>query len=504
MGNLELFQKQPTKQGNYFKEYNLSFFSLSASPEYSMGEVCLASLTRALGSRVNEKEVYSINSQKGSEIRNFLESRWREFSKKHDIKDNLFLFLKSPLAGQSPKNPLEYLNLYPITPQFSFVSNSARFGGNPWNPSEFIKGMIATGSPSKESAKSTWSKLFDALSVTESDDLWAQILNNIFSVNDLVDDKFYWKKKEFGDKLFDDYSFPREVYNSQSFPAKSFCEKIDTLLELKKNTTRRQWISIFESFLRLAMGTHLIWICQLNIKLWQIIWQNPYRDGDDLGSAVSGIFNEITTLELDSLSDPVLRRICGDYAEARMGINLVAHYFKEEHSCLVGDNFSNLPVLSKWLMEVKSLLNNETEQNKVKVMLLKMLSQNPKIQQGGASFSKNMFEFLKHSLGQKATADPKERNFDQGYWSVKKGYSRNSPWIVKLGPVSVITLVALAVHGKSGSAADLTSFLSSFGIIINPDKLLVSSLGDSLIDLGLTTDNPDGEKGVIILNPFQA
>src|SRR5687768_751781 len=102
MSTLETFLLEPTKQTSYMKEYSNSYYSLPAAPEYSMGEVCLASLTRALGSQVEESEVYLKNSLAGSFIRTYLESRWENFKQRFDLKDDIFNYLKSPLAGQSP------------------------------------------------------------------------------------------------------------------------------------------------------------------------------------------------------------------------------------------------------------------------------------------------------------------------------------------------------------------------------------------------------------------
>ena len=504
MASLNKFLDDPTRQVNYHESYSNSFFSLPASPEYSMSETCLASLIRSIGSGVRENEVYSRNSQEGSTIRTTLEKRWREFQHQNRIGDNLFSFLKSPLAGQSLKNPAKYLNLYPLIPQFSYISNSPRFSDStPWNPSTFIKGMIASGSINKENAKNTWYTIFECLSVTEEDDLWARFLMNIFNLDAIEDEVFNWEFKEFQYEEFAKFKIDDTAFNKYDFPAKTFCQKISEIIALKRMTTRKQWLTMFESFLRVSMGTHLIWVCEINKRLWQLI-----RDEDSeykeysYNDIVDNLFKDFRSFELDSKCDSVFRRICGDYAEARIGINLLIHYCLDKFNVKPNSGINNLNSLVDWINEIKPLISRKDTREELRFKILNLLGQNPSIEHGRSSFSKNMFEFLRHTLGQKATIESKDKSYDQCYWVVKKGISRNAPWIVKLGPVSILTIVAISLNAKSGTATDLTYFLSKLGIVLNPDKILNTSLGTSLVDLGLTNDNPDGEKGIIILNPF--
>ncbi|WP_152616900.1 hypothetical protein, partial [Flavihumibacter solisilvae] len=472
MANLNEFIKKPFKQESYLSEYSDSFLGMPASPEYSMGEMSLASLLRSIGSNVKEKEVYKINSLRGSVVRKSFEDRWNQFEKEFKISDDIFSHLKSPLAGKSPKNPTDYLNLYPIIPQFSYVSNSARFSGNPWNPSEFVKGMISTGSSSHEHSNGLWKMLFDCLTVTMSDDLWARILDKIFCDKNFQGTKYQWLLQEFTSKEeggFPRFSLSTEAFLKYDFPARAFCESIKELVRLKSVTTRRQWISMFESFLRISMASHLLWICSVNIKLWEILKELLFLETKNAftkDGLVDELFSNFSGFNIDTNSDNNFKNICGSYAEARIGINLVLHYFDENCKVRVRNNLGDMEGLCEWLNELQR--HTSSHKDSIKEILIELLGRNPKVQQGEGSFTKNMFFFLKHSLGQKATNNPREQSFDQGYWVVKKGKARNAPWVIRFGPVAVITLVALSIKLKSGSATDITEFLSKFGIHINP------------------------------------
>jgi hypothetical protein len=234
--------------------------------------------------------------------------------------------------------------------------------------------------------------------------------------------------------------------------------------------------------------------------VWDLLWATEGAE-IQVETIQSELFSNFRGINIDDLTDPYLKKVCGAYATARISINYIIYYLSINNSVSLPD-FNDFGKFAKWINDVRRELKDTWTREKVASEILQLQQKNPRIQFGEAGFSKNIFEFLRHSLGQKTTLDVKERSFDQGYWCIKSGDNRSSRWVTRFGPVSVIMLVSLAIRDRIGTAAELTAFLANFGIYINPDRLLESSIGQSLMDLGLTNDSPDGERGVIILNHF--
>ena len=117
---------------------------------------------------------------------------------------------------------------------------------------------------------------------------------------------------------------------------------------------------------------------------------------------------------------------------------------------------------------------------------------------------KNLIEFARHVLGQRQTAVPLLRGYDQGYALRKSGARANSPWVLSLGPVAVLAMVHCALHGMGGprSVHRLAEHLAEYGVIVNRNDIGQNDLGHQLRDLGLVLDSPDAESGMLLLPPF--
>jgi hypothetical protein len=492
------FKLKPSDSDNYVKSYRHSIFTLPAAPEYSHGETCLASLMRNIGSKVSESDVYNEYSLEGSPLRNKVDELWNEFANSWGIGSSIYDLVKSPMPAGTKKNPNEYLNLYPLIPPFSFLSNSARYGKSPWNPGEYIKGMLASGCDSFEQYEKVWRNLFEVITIGEDDDVWSRILHKTFNnIEQVNKDIFGWRLQKLDKKTFDSFAIGPAASAIKASPASVLCNSIDRLKSLKHVTTRRQWVSIFESLLRVSVGSHVIWISTLNSRLWRILWHSSYSYKSELNN----LFSKCEGLNIDGLTDPRLRTICGSYAQARIGINYLCHFMSCHHS-IDPPNFNDFEDLKIWVDKVKEVLADEHVKEVVAKDMMQVCQKSHKLFLGKSGFSKNMFEFLRHSLGQKTTQDPEQRSFDQGFWCYKKGLAKASKWVTGFGPVSVIMIVALAIKRQSGTASEISEFLSNFGFFVNPDKLLDTTFGKSLVDLGLSSDNPDGERGAVIFNPF--
>jgi hypothetical protein len=118
----------------------------------------------------------------------------------------------------------------------------------------------------------------------------------------------------------------------------------------------------------------------------------------------------------------------------------------------------------------------------------------------------NLMEFARHCLGQRQTSSPLLRGYDQGYVLRKKGSSPSSPWVVSLGPASVLALTHCALAGMGGprSIQRLVQHLAAYGVAVDRHDIAGSDLGHQLRMLGLVLDSPDAESGMLLLPPFSA
>ncbi len=116
----------------------------------------------------------------------------------------------------------------------------------------------------------------------------------------------------------------------------------------------------------------------------------------------------------------------------------------------------------------------------------------------------NLMEFAQYTLGQRQTMDETLRGYDQGYFLRKRSESRNSPWVLALGPAAVLAMAHCCLHEVNGprSVQRLAKHLSSYGIEFDMHGLNESDLGRQLRMLGLVLDSPDAESGMLLVPPF--
>ena len=168
---------------------------------------------------------------------------------------------------QSPKVPQQsskrFLSLSPVVPDAAIYSGAARVRGNPWNPGQLIKQMIALGSDMQARAESTWAELHEALSVEAGDDVWARWLQSEFEPR--RPEGVHWAPRPLD--LAD--PFPEADRRVVAYPAKQFVADLVGILGAKSAMTRRQWITLLEALLRLGAVSHVLWLCDVNDRLWR-------------------------------------------------------------------------------------------------------------------------------------------------------------------------------------------------------------------------------------------
>jgi hypothetical protein len=350
-----------------------------------------------------------------------------------------------------------------------------------------------------------WDQLFHSLSVDENDDIWARFLQQEFESWRSENVQNAWRKPS---KLVRDKAVIDWHKSSVAIPATRFVKDLRQILSLKKHLTRRQWVSMVESILRLGAASHVMWLCRANHECFSLI-----RDAID-GKPAPTLQEIKGKLGMTSgfwrygqHSGGTITEAATDFVKARAGINLALHQLDETFGAAVNPTcLSDVASIS----ELICWLSTEDIRKKFDAVAFRsnyqdVIESDPRIVSGKKGISSNVKEFLQHVLGQRQTAESGLDSYDQGYYLAKKSNFKNSPWQVSLGPVSVLALVHSCTHNARGPRTidNLCQHLKEYGVEIDAQEVADSMLGQTLRNLGLVLDSPDAEGGMVLVNPFE-
>tara|TARA_B110000008_G_scaffold243267_1_gene252180 strand:- start:217 stop:1716 length:1500 start_codon:yes stop_codon:yes gene_type:complete len=493
----EQFIEDPWKQAHTHKGYGESFLHMRPAPEYASGEVLLASLYRNVGLNVSEGSV----PKNGRKLKNLLNSKSPKHSQNfppEKFDEIISQSLSSPkVPNQSGKR---FLQICPLVPDAAIYSLSARLSSNSWNPGNLIASMLCYGLGDEEQILSVWQKIFSSLSITTDDDPWAQTLQREFESIRTPELQEAWSKPTALPNL-NEKSCLADVVSAT--PALQFAKDLISALEIKQLVTRRQWISIIETILRLGSAAHILWLCKANSICYDLIYQSL-----ETGQTIE--INEFNLKLADELkiwrqNQPVnnsIKQLAQDYLEARAGICLLLHTYE----C----KFAVTPISMRSPKEIINLtkelakIRNEFPLDEFKNNMEKLQDQQSNAFACKNGASKNILEFISHILRRRETGERGMESYDQGYFLKRKSGPR-SPWVVGFGPVAILTMVHCCSSGKNGARniGDLCKHLSKYGFSIDPQEIADSDMGRILRNLGLVLDSPDAEGGMILSPPFK-
>lgn len=495
--SIDAFSENPWKESHPAYE-KCTFFHIRPAPEFATAEVVVSSLYRACGFDVPEREVPS----SGREFnKNSLAPRVHERSGSKIDMDTWRVVLNGVL--ESPKQPNQsskrFLQMCPIVPDVALYSGSARLAGNSWNPGQLIQRMISFGSETHAQAQALWQKLFEALSVSENDDIWARWLNQEFILR--RKGEVHWKIAA----LPNEEGLPAEEKVRISFPARQFVRDLEGIIQAKPFMTRRQWMSLLEALLRLGSVAHVLWLCDVNYRVWQAI-----RCALESGKhpAAEEVSSRIVTpdghyLTYGNPAVPIIRDYASRYLVARIGINMVLWQMQ-----VMGTEIKSLGSCGELAKFIRKVADRRTELKaagvEASVTALQEGEKNARTIACKKGIGSNLVEFARHVLGQRQTANETLRGYDQGYILRKKAEYSSAPWIVSMGPVSILALVHCCLRDAAGprSIQKLCHHLACYGIRVDRDNVTTGDLGKKLRMLGLVLDSPDAESGMLLVAPF--
>ena len=376
--------------------YKESIFDIGLSPEYNIGEVSLASLYRQIGWKsTNEGRKTRYSESKVNEEATIF---FGEIERKKNLSGDLFSIedFKGMLYGAlaTPKMPNQVKSkhpiLYPLIPDCTLYSSAARMKGNPWNPGQLIEKVIVMGAKNKENYDHLWQELFNALTCDATDineDILARVLTLQFlsrrpssiewSIN-LITETI----TEFDDDI------------KMHSPAAQFFEDLYKIIQLKPRLARRQWLSILESSLRISCSAHILWVCNLNVIIWNYLkdcLQN--KEGD-----ISQLMNKIKTdsLQLWKIEEkavPIIKEQIQGFIRAQIGINYVLKKLENEgfstHTSL--KSIKNIYELGR---KIRADIETAKWDNSVLNSINLLYEKDPKLISCKSGFTKSLFEFI--------------------------------------------------------------------------------------------------------------
>lgn len=500
--SMQEFLASPWKREASHVAFNESSFGIRPAPEFATGEVVLSSLYRAVGfNGVSEKKVPSL----GNEFRKALDKERRRQSAAGALSPEVWRTVVDRVV-QSPKvaqqSSKRFLSLSPVVPDAAIYSGAARLGGNPWNPGQLIKQMVGIGSATRGSAEAIWADLYDALSVTEGDDVWARWLQTEFGPRRPED--IHWAPRP----MDQTDSLPESDRQRVSYPSRQFVADLRGILDAKSAMTRRQWITLLEALLRIGSVSHVLWLCDVNDRLWRAIRAALDSDARSTPVDAAAVRRDILTVRRRTLSFgnpavPTIRDLASRYLSARLGINCVL-WALEESGFAPGRLASSDDIMGF----IKTIGANVEVLKSRRVMEIFHSLQDKEVRTINCKkgVGANLLEFSQYTLGQRQTMDQTLRGYDQSYFLKKKGDARNAPWVLSLGPAAVLAMVHCCLHAVDGprSIQRLSSHLGNYGIEFDLHGVNDSALGRQLRMLGLVLDSPDAESGMLLVPPFVA
>jgi hypothetical protein len=501
----EQFIDDPWKERSAHPAYRESFLNMRPAPEYASGEVVMASVYRnvGFGGTVSEGKV----PQFGRDLGKRLERTQRSDPESCVDANTWRNIISGPLS--SPKQPNQtsrrFLQICPIVPDAAIYSLSARLSANSWNPGELVSKLICFGEADEAVASTTWKALFDALSVGHDDDVWARFLQAQFQSWRSPGMRDAWQRPS-------SVEYPPTIGEwhrgaKARIPAGQFVRDLSHVLRIKHLLTRRQWISLLESLLRLGTASHVLWLCRANSESFRALdgvlrGQPP----PTLAELNDGVSIQSPFWRYGQLAARTIKDSARDFVIARVGLSLLLWHWDELRS-------TNTHLPPATISSVASIVNfaeqlaeqrNNFPATRYFDNLRAALEEDPRVVACRGGISSNITEFLRHVLGQRQTSEPGMDSYDQGYFLRKRGSHSSAPWIFALGPVSVLTLTHCCTSSGRGlrTVEDLCRHLGRYGIEIRGQDVAHSDLGQSLRNLGLVVDSPDAEGGMVLVNPL--
>jgi hypothetical protein len=305
-------------------------------------------------------------------------------------------------------------------------------------------------------------------------------------------------------------------------PGEQCCHDLDLLLPLKEKLTRRQWTVLLEALLRLGLPTHVMWVCHVNVLLWQMVLTAAAGTALPTPAAIEQLVwsshRTIPFLEIGRDAVPAIKQLIEKYVLARFGINLLLFKLDDATASWPSAFIGHDPTGTQCTADAIHAFLTHVANSRASIHatdapawlrneVLTLGDKNLPLLRCTSGFTKNLLEFLRHSLGQIEARDAEQRSYDQSYLLANNTSAsrRSRLWPVRPGPTMLVLLAhsaATTVDGIPVSLEDFRSHLANYGLQVPSDELLHGKLTLDLQKLGLLVDSPDAAGGRLLVRPF--
>jgi hypothetical protein len=514
--SLSQFSAAPTKERH--PAYSASLLSGTA-PEYSTGEVLLASIYRRFLLGVGESTIDLENIKHAHE--NMPPSVGGPELWSH------LLFDRGGIASpfrHGQYSPLSSRQLMPLVPSIARIAGV--LGKRPrsrWNPSNLLLEAIGTGIDLNDGDALIY-KLGEALSVTALDDLFARFAEDALQQGlENIEPRATPILQSIQLNSDSRRAFRANQAATRLCPAERFCKDLRAVIDIKKSLTRRQWTVLVEAILRIGLGMHVLWISKANAITWEFAVEVASgRAVPPLQEIEAAIWEQrhksSMLLELGSDAEALIERHIEQYAYARTGINLLLHRLEDVGAAwpittpIAFDALSGATApaaLADFLAHVstnRQTIDSTDAGEWLRIRVGELFDDSDDLQalaKCKAGYTKNLFEFTRHSLGQIKARDPAERCYDLAYLLAYSGDRKPLP--VQPGPDMLAMLVHVCCAANPSMPVSLDDFrlhLTEYGLNVPAGELLNGKTGHDLTMLGLVVDSPDAAGGRLLVPPF--
>jgi hypothetical protein len=416
--------------------------------------------------------------------------------------------LKVPMSSGSRKEQPSVWPVVPMIPALQKISCFTRLTGNPWNPGAYVTAMIHKGATSKEAANYIMLKLKDKLGLEkEGEDAWATLLeSNVTSMAQL------WGEPQSSQKGGGKHNELSHTIDCNPFPARALCSDLISIIDLKDSLTRRQWISMMDSLLRMSCATEFLWVARANSELGKMLLAavDPEADLPDEHEIGQKLVGDGCFLMSNMPFEAQVETQIWNYANERIFIREFLGYIqnKQPADYTELEKAGGLCTHAGIAKLTQIARKHGGEVTSIRRKVLTLIDSEPgflRLKQS-KSWPAQCFFFIDGVLSQRLTREPGMRHFDQGYWCVKSGPAKSAKWVFRPGPIGVLTMAHLAgsQNGGSATANGLVRQFSKYGIRVTLDEVTQGKVGQDLRHLGLVVDSPDAEGGMLIRSPFKS
>jgi hypothetical protein len=424
-----------------------------------------------------------------------------------------------PTSSGQNKSRLTY-PITPVVPSINELGCYTRQKGNPWNPGSYMREMIIRGSGYEQNATRIFKNLFDSyfapsLNIQESDCWAAYAEANVASTLNQVDgllqdlDLKHTQSFELDDKKFSWRDSGDVEQKCEVFPARSFVHDLDAVLSLQSKLTRRQWVSIMDCFLRLALSSDILWVCRMGFGLANFIYDiekgTPMPSQEKLLSYIIKK-DEFRPMMIGNELVKHLKLEVRQYGRSILFLDRLIDEFKtsDNSKSVIADiekkGLSDLNSLFQFVQLAKDL--DAGTISRIKVETAESIDRDPQFSKLTKSkyFTCQHYYALRHALGQRSTQENEKTHFDQGYWAKRIG----NPYRFSPGPLGLFLMAHLTNTENNGIAttSSLQKKLGEYGYYAPLSQLSGGEVGKDLRNLGLVVDCPDAQGGLIVRSPF--